>query len=57
MVSDIVRSRGTLTECEWLLDKWSDLHVDEDAVFVDAGANIGACTLLMATHGARTYSL
>jgi FkbM family methyltransferase len=56
MVSEIVRSRGTLTECEWLLRAWKTLRIGQQAVFVDAGANIGACTILLATHGARTIS-
>jgi FkbM family methyltransferase len=56
MVSEIVRSRGTLTECEWLLRKWISIRPGKQAIFVDAGANIGACTILLAAHGAITIS-
>lgn len=35
------------------VSKQAQAH-DHDGIFIDAGANIGACTLLMAANGYRT---
>ncbi|KAJ1457580.1 hypothetical protein M885DRAFT_515187 [Pelagophyceae sp. CCMP2097] len=61
--SDTVRKSGASAECEALLKVWqAELQtVSEDdavgSVFVDAGANIGMCSLLFAAHGIATVAI
>jgi len=50
-VDDAVKSVGYNTDCQPLPSLASG-----PGVFVDIGANIGSCTLLMAAHGHRTYA-
>lgn len=55
-VSDIISQTGIWKECQVLYEIWQRLSPSESDLFVDAGANIGACTLLMAAYGIKTVS-
>ena len=53
LVSSAVRNHGAWRDCGPLWSLWSANRFD---VFLDVGANIGACTLLMASHGVPVYA-
>jgi len=63
IVSSSIRSHGRWGDCDelvtlWKLNSFSAPEIqatDSEGIFVDAGANIGACSLLMAVFGKRTY--
>jgi len=56
-VSDVIRSQGSWKECDELLTEWRKVATHpEGSFFVDAGANIGSCTLLMANQGIPSRS-
>ena len=46
-VSSAIMSSGVWPDCMRLLDLWRRLDMIASEAFVDAGANVGACTLLM----------
>jgi FkbM family methyltransferase len=51
-LSDAIRRDGKWGECDELLAS----EMRSDGIFVDAGANIGSCTVLMAGHKVRTHA-
>lgn len=59
-ISMAIRNRGVWPDCESLLDIWTwleDSPFGGSSTFLDAGANIGSCTLLMAAvHNASVLS-
>lgn len=60
ILSDIIRRKGFWYECDALLAEWRkgahDATGRTDVFFVDAGANIGSCSMLMASNGVPTRS-
>lgn len=58
LVSDHIKSAGRWPDCDQLVQLWDDCGGPRDpaALFVDAGANIGACSLLMLSKGVRTHA-
>ena len=46
-VSSVIMSNGVWPDCMRLLDLWRRLDMIASEAFVDVGANVGACTLLM----------
>mmetsp|Transcript_20117 Transcript_20117/g.19420 ORF Transcript_20117/g.19420 Transcript_20117/m.19420 type:complete len:321 (-) Transcript_20117:114-1076(-) len=62
LVSKIIREEGRWDDCDPLLTIWKHLINLNDSkdmnssLFVDAGANIGSCSLLMASAGINVLS-
>ena len=57
ILSNIIKRRGFWYECDALLDEWrKGAHTGANVFFVDAGANIGSCSMLMAANGVPTHS-
>lgn len=54
LLSNIIRRYGSLEDCDVLLDVWKKRVYD--GLFVDAGANIGTCSLLLAANGANVVA-
>lgn len=52
--SNIIRRFGSIDECNILLEQWQKYK--GDGIFVDAGANIGECSLTLAANGARVIA-
>ena len=63
VVSDILRRRGYWVDCLFPVRLWFRYFAKiypaavSNAVFVDAGANIGSCSLSMLSYGIRTVAL
>lgn len=56
-LSDMVRRAGRWRDCDVLLSLWAQHAAQgERPVFVDAGANVGSCSVLMAANGAATLA-
>jgi len=64
IVSEVIsRPGGRWGDCDVLIDLWNEnpratenvKKHNPEGIFVDAGANIGACTLLMAAAGHATF--
>ena len=47
-ISNVLRVKGTWEDCMPLIRAWRQLAASSSQFFVDAGANIGACTMMMA---------
>jgi FkbM family methyltransferase len=58
LLSNYIKIHGAWNECNTLLPYWKTKTFVEskDDVFVDAGANIGSCSLLMAANDIKTFS-
>lgn len=57
LISDVIRRDGRWTECDLLLTLWREKQpIGRGDLFVDAGGNIGSCSLLMATAGANVIT-
>jgi len=62
IVSSNIRQNGRWGDCDPLLDLWEEtpranpnvIKNDPTGIFVDAGANIGSCSLIMAAQGHTT---
>lgn len=57
--SDAVRSTRRFPRCDSLLELWGERMLPRDVgdVFVDAGAGVGGCSLLLAAAGARVHAV
>ena len=62
IVSTVIYERGRWQDCDPLIDMWHTVKAapevvqhDPEGIFVDAGANIGSCSLLMAAAGHKVY--
>jgi FkbM family methyltransferase len=58
-VSNVIKSNadGVFQDCKILVKIWAKLNAGKPGdLFVDAGGNIGSCTLLMAAHGVHTVA-
>ena len=56
-LSDEIRRSGHWSDCDALVELWRSSSQGRTAdLFVDAGANIGSCSLLMLAEGARTVA-
>ena len=47
LVSDQIKVNGVWSDCLRLIDLWIGLKAFGSSNFIDAGANVGACTMLM----------
>lgn len=60
LVSKIIREEGRWDDCDPLLTLWNhsiNLNIfTNSSLFVDAGANIGSCSLLIASAGIKVLS-
>lgn len=58
VVSNVIRLQGRWIECDELLTEWQTNVATHrnDSIFVDVGANIGSCTLLLSSNGVRSCS-
>ncbi len=56
IVSSVIKHAGYWHECSPLATLWQRRKEPKGSIFVDAGANIGSCTLLMLAIGAATHS-
>ena len=58
IISSAIRASGTWKECHVLWHVWRMMHAEhiQRSVFVDAGANIGSCSLYMAARNVTTVS-
>jgi len=60
LLSNMIRKLKRWPECEPLPQFWYKLGMEKnftsDDVFVDVGANIGSCSIVMAAHGIRTIA-
>ena len=62
LLSDSIKRDGRWADCDALADLWrrmkavSGCHSVDRAIFVDAGANIGSCSLLMLSLGVVTHA-
>ena len=55
-VSNEIRMKGEWSECRELLKVWKASNHGKSSLFVDIGANIGSCSLLLASEGAKVLS-
>ena len=58
-MSNVLRTNqdGIFQDCKILVKIWGKLNAGKPGdLFVDAGGNIGSCTLLMAAHGVHTIA-
>lgn len=58
LVSNAIRNVGRWPDCDILKNIWGRRRSigNRNEIFVDVGANIGSCSLLMAAHGAHVFS-
>ena len=55
-LSDRVRQEGHWLDCDDLPRLWKSVSSSKGGLFVDVGANIGSCTLVMLAHGVPTVA-
>ena len=56
LISQVIDRQGRWPDCDMLLSLWDEDSSGESPLFVDAGANIGSCSLLMLARGARVVA-
>ena len=56
LISDVVARDGRWRECDALVPLWRETADEPAGLFVDVGANIGACALPLLRLGARTLA-
>ena len=53
LITRIIRKDGYWPECRHFLSFWREHQLSDNYTFVDIGANIGSCSLLMAANGIK----